>query len=119
MDPAAQEKRHAPVRLSATAARNTDGVVLRLTTAVPAATLGSVLAQVVARLRLFQLQLRLRLRLRLSRSLLMGRVELLLVRGVRLETAARSMGGVGLRLVIVGLGARLHLVHVRRWLRKM
>ena len=112
-DLAVQEKRHAPVPHLETAARNTVGVVLRLTTAVLAATLDSVLARVVARPRLLRPQPRLRRR----RFRLMGRVELLLARGVRLVTAARSMGGVGLRLVIVGLGARPRLVHVLRGLK--
>jgi hypothetical protein len=100
-DRAVREKRRVPARHSATAVRNTDGAALRPTTVVLVAILRLELAQVVVRPRLRLLPQR--------RFRRMVAVERRPVLEARLVTAVRSMGGVGLRLIIVGLDARVRL----------
>jgi hypothetical protein len=94
------------VRFLETAVASTDGVVRPQITAVPVAILRLELARVVVQPR--------QPRLRLRRFRLMVLVELLRVLGVFLETVVRNTGGVGLRLGIVGRGARVRLVLVIR-----
>jgi hypothetical protein len=96
---AVRAKRRVRDQHLATAARNMAGAALRRIIAVLVAILPPELARVVARLRL----------LRQRRSRLMAVVERLPVLEAHLVTAVRSMGGVGLRLIIVGLAVRVLL----------